>query len=250
LGEESVNTGDVTINGIHINNAGYSGLLEQICGSISNGPQLAIAYANANSINLSFKYPELVKSLNSFDVIHPDGIGIRIAASILKSPLTLAGRFTGSDFYPLLAEEAIKNNFSLYFFGHDDITLGKISETYPNLKIAGTHEGYKFNDTEVIASIDKNPADILIIGLGSPKQETWVSLYRHKLNCKVIICVGEGIKVFAGCKKRGPRFLRSIGLEWLWRFLGNPVKYFGRYVIGNPLFLYRIISIKMRKLAR
>lgn len=250
MGEASENTGGMKINGIYINNTGYAGLIEKISGSIANGPQLAIGYANANSINLSYKYPELVKSLANFDLIHPDGTGIRIAASMLNRPLKNAGKFTGSDFYPLLIEKAIKNNFSMYFFGHDDITLGKISVRYPDLNIAGTHEGYKYNDSEVTASINKYPADILVIGLGTPKQELWTALNRDKLNCRVIICVGDGIKVFAGTKKRGPAFLRSIRLEWVWRFLGNPAKYFGRYFIGNPLFLYRIISIKMRKLAR
>lgn len=244
-----VNTNELVIRGIRISNIGYHGLISVIKRSILDGQQTAIAYANANSINSLYKFPELREWLNEFDIIHPDGSGIRIAATILNKPLTESGKFTGSDLYPLLINEAIINKFTFYFFGHDSGTLGRIAEKNPELIVKGTHKGYDFRDEEVISDINKDPADILIVGLGTPKQERWTAAYRDKIKCKVILCVGEGIKVFAGSKKRGPVFLRTLGLEWLWRFLGDPVKYFRRYIIGNPLFLYRIISIKMRKLA-
>ncbi len=250
MGNFTENTDGLVINGIHISNIGYLDLLAKIKSSIVNGTKSAIGYANANSINLTYKFPELSDTLKKFDIIHPDGIGIRIASSLLNRPLKNTGSFTGSDFYPMLIDEAIHHNFSFYFFGHDKNTLSRISDKYPELLIAGKHEGYNFNDDEMIAEINKTSADILVVGLGTPKQELWTAMNRNKLRCSVILCVGEGIKVFADSKKRGPAFLRKLGLEWLWRFLCNPVKYFGRYIIGNPLFLYRIIAIKMRKLAR
>lgn len=245
-----VNTNGLVIRGISISNIGYSGLLAIIKKSILEGRQTAIAYANANSINSLYEFPELRNWLNRFDIIHPDGSGIRIAARILNKPLTASSKFTGSDLYPLLINEAIRNKFTFYFLGHDSGTLSRISEVNPELIVTGTHEGYNFRDEEVLQDINRNSADILIVGLGTPKQEQWTAANRDKINSKVILCVGEGIKVFAGSKSRGPAFLRSVGLEWLWRFLGNPVKYFRRYIIGNPLFLYRIISTKMRKLAQ
>jgi N-acetylglucosaminyldiphosphoundecaprenol N-acetyl-beta-D-mannosaminyltransferase len=241
--------GHLNINGIKISDTGYAKLLTLINSSIESNTQTAIAYANANSVNLTYKFPELVRALDKFDIIHPDGIGIRIAGAILKNPFTSDERFTGSDFYPLLIEYAVKHKRSFYFFGHDEDTLAKIPAFYPQLKISGVRSGFDLSDEEVLSGIIENPADILVIGLGTPKQEIWTAANRYKLNNKVIICVGEGIKVFAGIKNRGPAFLRAIGLEWLWRFMTNPFMYFRRYFIGNPLFLYRIISIKMRKLA-
>ena len=239
----------LNINGIIITDTGFPELLSVIDKSIVNNKQTAIAYANANSINLSYKYPVLIRSLEQFDMIHPDGTGVRLAARILNKPFGSNHRFTGSDFYPLLINNSIKNKHSYYFFGHDNETLSRISAIYPDLIISGVHSGFNFSDDEVIDDINSHSADILIIGLGTPLQENWTAKYRGKLNSKIIICVGEGIKVFAGNKKRGPVFLRVLGLEWLWRYFTNPFKYFGRYIIGNPLFLYRIISIKMRKLA-
>lgn len=244
MGENFLN-----INGIRISDTEYPELIREINNSIESNSQFTIAYSNAQSINLSFRYPELVNALNKFDIIHPDGIGMRFAASILGEPFKSSEKFTGSDLYPLLINDSIKKDHSFCFFGHDTGTLDRIPEVNPQIKITGLISGYDYIDEEVISEINKVPADILVIGLGTPKQELWTAANRHKLKNKVIICVGEGIKVFAGNKKRGPVFLRTLGLEWLWRFFTNPFKYFGRYIIGNPLFLYRIISIKMRKLA-
>lgn len=240
---------NINIHGIKIDCIDYNELLLQISSAIHDNRKLTIAYANANTVNFSYRSKELIQVLNTFDITHPDGIGIYAASRFLYKNNGLNERFTGSDFYPLLWERSIQEDWKLYFFGHNDSTLAKIPVNLPSLKIAGSHNGYSFNDSEVITQINNSCCDILVIGLGTPLQESWVIKNRDKLQCKVIICVGEGIKVFAGEKNRGPVILRKFGLEWFWRLLTNPFKYFGRYIIGNPLFLYRIFGIKMRKLA-
>jgi N-acetylglucosaminyldiphosphoundecaprenol N-acetyl-beta-D-mannosaminyltransferase len=88
----------------------------------------------------------------------------------------------------------------------------------------------------------------LIIGLGQPLQEKWINDNHAQLNASVLIAVGDGIKVFAGEKRRGPLFMRKLGLEWLIRLFFNPFKYFNRYMVGIPVFLYRIIRAKLSKL--
>lgn len=240
----------VLLNGINIELAGYDELLSAIHNSIINDNKKIIAYANVNSFNLCSKFPELKNYLNSFDIAHPDGVGIRIGLKLLNKKIELPERVTGSDLYALLIKEAIKNNFSFYFFGHDEETLGVIRIENPELIIKGYSAGYEYEDKTVINEINNAAADILVVGLGSPKQEEWVSINSGKVNCKVILIVGDGIKVFAGKKNRGPEFLRKAGFEWLYRFIKNPFKYFKRYIIGNPLFLYRIIVIKIGKLRR
>jgi N-acetylglucosaminyldiphosphoundecaprenol N-acetyl-beta-D-mannosaminyltransferase len=155
-------------------------------------------------------------------------------------------RFSGPDYY-LFNEQAIKFNWGIFFFGHDDITLRKIALKHPRLRITGYHSGYGFTDEDVIQGINESKPDILIVGLGFPKQEKWILKHLSNIECNAVIAVGDGIKVFAGTKIRGPKFMRSIGMEWFIRLLSNPFRYFKRYVIGNPLFLYRIIKLKIRK---
>lgn len=244
-----LNKNKIIINKVIIDNIDYSGLSAKIYLAIDTSKQISIAYANANTINLTYKDKKLIDTLNSFDIIHPDGIGVYFASRYLYGRNIIPDRITGSDLYLVLALNAEKNKWKIFFFGHDEDTLSKISNYIPGLIVSGTHNGFVYDDLEIINQINSSQSDILIVGLGTPIQENWVNKYKTKLNSKVILCVGEGIKVFAGEKRRGPVFLRKFGLEWLTRFIANPIKYFKRYIIGNPLFLYRIFIIKMRKLA-
>lgn len=238
----------VEINGIKIDITDYRGLSSLISNAISTGENIKIGYANANTINLSYRNHRLKEYLGSFDFIHPDGAGIKAAINFLYPGAYKITRFTGSDFYPVFINNSIKNNYKLFFFGHTDDVLSKIPLTHKELKICGMQEGYDYDNNKLIADINASKPDILIIGLGTPLQEKWVFENKSKINVKVIICTGEGIRVFAGIKQRGPVLLRKLGLEWLYRFNTSPLKYFNRYIIGNPLFLYRIIILKMRKL--
>jgi N-acetylglucosaminyldiphosphoundecaprenol N-acetyl-beta-D-mannosaminyltransferase len=237
------------ISGIRIDPVSYTDLLNIIKNGISSGSQVRISYLNAAGFNLLYRKQVPGYSQDNFDIIHADGIGVYLAIRFILGAGVLKERFTGSDFYPLLYNESIKNRYSIFFFGHDDETLSLIHTNLPHLKIAGIQNGYGYNDETVVEKINNSGADILVIGLGFPVQEKWVIANSEKLKCRIILCTGEGIRVFAGTKKRGPEFIQYLGLEWLVRFLSNPVKFFSRYIIGIPLFLYRIIVIKIRNLA-
>ena len=247
---ENINNEKINIFGLQINKVDYGLLLSKIYIAVTQNTKLAIIYANSNTLNKIYKNSELKDKLNSSDIVHPDGIGIYIASRFLYGKNGFRQRMTGSDFYQMLIEEAIKRNWSIYFFGHDACTLKKIKEANSDLNIAGFSEGYDFETDKVINDINKSQAKILIAGLGFPLQEEWIYSNKDKIKCKVIIAVGDGIKVFADTKVRGPLFLRRIGLEWLVRLFGNPNKYWKRYIIGNPLFLYRIIKLKLSKFAK
>jgi len=235
----------VEIGSLKIDKVDYLDLDNEITNAISNKGKLFISYANAHTVNRTYKNKNLADKLNSFDIIHPDGIGIYIASKILYGSNGFKKRISGSDFYPILAELSVKNNFRVFFFGHNEKTLNLINKNYPLLSIAGLQKGYNFDSQLVINSINTVSADILIVGLGFSKQEEWILKHKDELNCNVCISVGDGIKVFAGTKIRGPKFMRTLGLEWFVRFLTNPLKYFNRYIIGNPLFLLRILLIKI-----
>lgn len=241
-------TEKISVCGINIDNITYTELSELLNSRTSAGEKTTITYANADTINRTFSNPGIARELNSFDIVHPDGIGIFIASKILFGKNGLRNRFTGSDFYPFLMDIVLKNNFSLYFFGETDEILSQVIAKHPDIEVSGKHNGYDFNNDEVVADINSSKPDILIVGLGREKQNSWILSNHQNLNCSIIIAVGEGIREIAGEKKRGPVFMRKIGLEWLVRFLHNPIKHFKRYIIGNPLFLCRIITLKLRNL--
>ncbi|MFZ1322531.1 MAG: WecB/TagA/CpsF family glycosyltransferase [Ignavibacteria bacterium] len=180
----------------------------------------------------------------SFNLIHPDGIGVYFASKYLYATDGMNKRFAGSDFYNSLISNSISEGRSFFFFGHTLKELDKIKTNYPALSIAGIQEGYNFNTDEVIKKINKADPDILIIGLSCPIQEKWMFENRDKIKFKIMLAVGDGIRVFSGDKIRGPKILQIAGLEWLIRVFTDPRNNFNRYVKGIPIFIQRIIRFK------
>jgi N-acetylglucosaminyldiphosphoundecaprenol N-acetyl-beta-D-mannosaminyltransferase len=240
----------INIAGINISSLTEESMLELIESSVQKKEKLTIAYCNARTVNYVYRNRDFAAALNNFDITHPDGIGVYIASKFLFGSNGLSNRFSGSDFYAALIQYCISHKRKLFFFGHDNKTLTKIKAVLPHLNISGFQNGYEYDSNGVISEINSSETEILICGLGMPLQEEWILKHNDSLKCSVMICVGEGIKVFSGTKLRGPVLLRKMGLEWFIRFLSNPIKYFGRYILGNPLFLYRIIILKLRNLSR
>ncbi len=164
-------TDTIEIFGIKINKLSDSDFLELIREAINDKLKITIGYANAHTLNSGYSDKSLADLLNSMDYVHPDGIGVLLASKKLFAESGLKNRLTGSDFYPLLIDECIKNNWSIFFFGHHSQTLEKIKQLHPLLKIAGTAEGYDFENNKVIEAINSSHPDILIIGLSFPLQE-------------------------------------------------------------------------------
>ena len=229
---------------IEINNISYHELLDSINSSINTNEKNLMTYANAHTINCSLADEHLLNSLKEFDIIHPDGLGIYLASKFLYGVNGFKKKITGSDFYIKLIQEGIKNSWSFYFFGDSDETLIRISKVNPDLVVKGFCNGYNFINESILKNINQDSPDILIVGLGTPKQEEWIAKNKPHLLVNVIIAVGDGIKVFAGNKKRGPQLIQKIGLEWFIRFLYEPKRLWKRYFLGIPLFIFRVIKFK------
>lgn len=230
--------------GIQLNNISYLEILDSIQYAIQNQTKLSICYVNVNSINLSFGNESIKNLFSNFDIVHPDGFGVYLGLKILFGKKGPSNRMSGSDLYESLIQYGIEHNYNFFFFGDKDITLNQINSHYPKLKIVDTQNGYKFDSLALINKINQSNADILIVGLGTPKQEKWIVENKQSINSKVIIAVGDGIKVFSGTKKRGPKLLQIIGLEWLVRLFFDPKRLWKRYFIGIPLFIFRVIKFK------
>ncbi|MCX7877157.1 MAG: WecB/TagA/CpsF family glycosyltransferase [Ignavibacteria bacterium] len=234
----------IQIGKLNINPLDYDSLLKIIRGAIEKIDKTSIAYANANSFNIAYCNAAFKENLNGFNVIHPDGIGIFIASRLLYGKYGFRSRFTGSDFYELLLREIRQYKWKIFLFGDSDITLKKVQLRNPDIQISGYQNGFIYDSAKLIEKINESTPDILFVGLPTPLQEKFVAENFNKIDTKVIICVGDGIKVLAGTKIRGPVIFRKLGLEWLVRLISNPFRYFRRYVFGIPIFLFRIFKLK------
>lgn len=234
----------IQLFGIKFNNVSYEEILNSIQIAIQIGNQLTICYANVNSINLLISDEKIKQLFPEFNILHPDGFGVFLGSKILFGKHGFSYRQSGSDLYQQIIEKAILNVWKLFIFGDTSETLEKMENKYSKLSIVGKRNGYVFDNEKLLFEINNSKPDILIVGLGTPKQEEWIVENKNKINAKVIIAVGDGIKVFAGNKIRGPKIFQKIGLEWFIRFLYEPKRLWKRYFIGIPLFIFRIIKFK------
>jgi N-acetylglucosaminyldiphosphoundecaprenol N-acetyl-beta-D-mannosaminyltransferase len=234
----------VNILSVVLHNLSYSEILHSIQLSVQNQNQIAICYVNVNSINLSVIKDNIKNLFSEFNIVHADGFGVFLGSRILYGKNGLAHRLSGSDLYERLIIDSKRFDYKLFFFGDRNETLNQIKIKHPQLNVVGTQNGFEFDSTSVISNITQNDPDILIVGLGTPKQEEWIVQNKQELKVSVIISVGDGIKVFSGTKRRGPKIIQIIGLEWLVRLFFEPKRLWKRYFIGIPLFIFRVIKYK------
>ena len=125
----------------------------------------------------------------------------------------------------------------------------KLAARYPDLRIAGCHHGYfarRSNEEDTLLSqIAQSAPDILFVGFGTPLQEHWVLDTYDRIEAKVVWPIGALVDYLSGRVSRCPQWMQCRGLEWLYRLALEPRRMFGRYVIGNPLFLARVLRERL-----
>jgi N-acetylglucosaminyldiphosphoundecaprenol N-acetyl-beta-D-mannosaminyltransferase len=145
-----------------------------------------------------------------------------------------------------LCEEAARRGLRIYLYGAVPKTLDDLSRrlrtNYPGLKIAGCYAPpfrplTAEEEAEVRESIESSRADILFVGLSTPKQEKWMSAHCRTITGLTMIGVGAAFDIHAGRVRQAPAFLQQLGLEWLFRLVTEPARLWRRYVLITPRFL-------------
>lgn len=216
-----------------------------------------------NSLGYAFtrpRHPELLNVLRSSDMVTADGFPIIWLSKIVGKPLKQ--RVTGSDLTPALATRAAKEGLSLFLLGGAEgvaaAAANSLQLANPKLKIAGTSapfvntqgpalKDFAADDEALLKNINSSGTDILLVGLGNPKQELWFNRNRHKLQVPVAIGVGGTFEFITGTVKRAPRWMQKCNLEWLFRITQDPARLWRRYATGMiklgvltaPLIYYR-----------
>jgi N-acetylglucosaminyldiphosphoundecaprenol N-acetyl-beta-D-mannosaminyltransferase len=231
------------IFGIRINNLTLQEALAWIFAKRTSGRCEVGFFVNVHSVNIAVEKPAFKNCLNRADCVFADGSGVRMAAAHLGEKLL--SNLNGTDLLPHICRLAAQNNQSIYFLGSEAGIAQKAAEnlqaTYPGMRIAGSHHGYfKAEDNaQIIAQINQSGADICLVAMGSPVQEQWLLDHANQLQCATALAVGGLFDFYSGKIPRAPRWLRELGFEWVWRLIQEPGTKFKRYVIGNPVFLFR-----------
>jgi N-acetylglucosaminyldiphosphoundecaprenol N-acetyl-beta-D-mannosaminyltransferase len=227
-------------------------LIHEMDLAISSNSKRLILSGNIYSFNLCYENRWLRDFFNKSDIVRLDGEGLRLGARLLG--METPKRMTWADFAWSLSEIACQKNWSLYFLGGKpgvaDQASDRLTAVYPGLKIVGIKDGY-FNKSQtseenaiVLAEINRVKPDILIVGFGMPVQEHWLLENRAQIGANIIITGGAVFDYISGELKRGPGWMTDHGLEWLSRLIIEPGRLWKRYIIGNPLFILRVLKQK------
>lgn len=244
-----MNRSRIEILGVGVDPVTVDDLHAEIRRLVNGGRGGLILNVNAHCLNLCYQDPTLRDFLNHADMVFCDGAGVMLAARILGAHIP--ERITYADWMWQLAAFAEAEGLSLYFLGgrpeFASLTAERLKERFPRLRIVGIQHGFFNRDVNssdneaVVQEINALGPDILVVGFGMPLQEYWLMENRRRIDVGVALTGGAVFGYVSGKLQRGPRLLTDNGFEWLSRLLLEPRRLWRRYLLGNPLFLVRVL---------
>ncbi|MBA3942946.1 MAG: flippase-like domain-containing protein [Herpetosiphonaceae bacterium] len=241
----------VELLGVRVDCLDTASMLERVGTWCEQRRSRTIAYANAHCLNLAATHPDYRAILKRTDLVYSDGIGVVLAARLLGG-VTLH-KATGADWIDQFCGLAATKGWRIFILagrpGIAERACAVLQERYPSLQLVGTCDGFfhSKSETAVIDELGKTQPHVLFVGMGTPHQEQWIDHHHGALPHTVCWPVGALFDYVAEVEPRAPRWMRATGLEWAWRLLVDPRGKWRRYVLGNPLFVYRVLCQKWRQ---
>lgn len=239
----------VDVLGVGISAINMEMTLAEVTRWVENaGPSRYVCVTGVHGVMESQSDPELLRIHNESGMTTPDGM-----------PMVWAGRRAGADWMSrvygpdlMLAvlERAAERGWKSFFYGGQEgvpeILAGRLSKRFPALEIVGTHsppfrELTPAEDDAIIERINDSGADLVWVGLSTPKQERWMASHVGKLRAWVIFGVGAAFDIHAGTLPQAPLWMQRNGLEWVFRLVKEPRRLAKRYLRNNPAFVWAIV---------
>jgi N-acetylglucosaminyldiphosphoundecaprenol N-acetyl-beta-D-mannosaminyltransferase len=188
---------------------------------------------------------------NAAGLVTPDGMPL-VWMNHMQGNKEVA-RVYGPDLMLAMCEKSQTTGYKHFFYGGADgvpkLLKDKLTARFPELAVVGTYSPpfralTEEEDAGIIKMIDDSGADIVWVGLSTPKQERWMSVHIGRLQAPVMIGVGAAFDFHAGLKSQAPSWMQKRGLEWFYRLITEPRRLWKRYLINNPMFL-SLIALQM-----
>lgn len=225
----------------------FSGSLDDISTS-----KKLITTLNAHSYNTLHKDIAFKEAIQKSDILLPDGVSMVWASRFIKGENIK--KIAGEDLFYHEMKRVNKLKGKCFFLGSTNENLRLIKERaykeFPDVSIHSYSPPFKpvFDNEDNQTIIDKInivKPDVLFIGMTAPKQEKWAFENSNKIDAIHICCIGAVFDFYAGTIKRAPTWMINKGLEWLYRLLKEPKRMWRRYIIGNTIFIFRILGTKI-----
>ena len=213
-------------------------------GSRGAAPCRTICVTSVHGVITAFRRPAVRAALNSADIATPDGMPIVWALRSFGAKKQ--ARVYGPTLMLKLCEQAARLGQRLFLYGAREDTLDalceRLKDRFPALIIAGSHSPpfrplTRAEDAQCTQMILQSDADIVFVGISTPKQEHWMAEHRDRLAGVIMVGVGAAFDFHAGRLKQAPQWMQRAGLEWFFRLLMEPRRLWRRYILETPLFL-------------
>jgi N-acetylglucosaminyldiphosphoundecaprenol N-acetyl-beta-D-mannosaminyltransferase len=237
----------VDVLGVGISAIDPTDALGEVTRWIDNGLQHYVCVTGVHGVMESQGDPELMRIHNESGLTTPDGMPMVWAARIAGAKNTQ--RVYGPDLMLAVCERAAQRGWGCFLYGATEEVLEQLrstlSDRYPGLKIVGTHSPpfralTPAEDEAVVRQINESGAQIVWVGLSTPKQERWMASHIGRVNASALFGVGAAFDMHAGKLRQAPRWMQRSGLEWLFRLASEPRRLWRRYAVNNPRFVLAI----------
>lgn len=207
-----------------------------------------VTFLNAHNANVACSDPEFADALSDFLVL-PDGVGVDIAGRLLYGA-AFPANLNGTDFVPAFLRST-NVPLSVGLLGatrrNAEAAAAALAALAPQHSFVVIHDGFfgKDEQPKVLGRLAAVRPDILLVAMGVPRQEFWIDRYITERHCTLPIAVGALLDFLSGAVPRAPSWMRRLRLEWLFRLFVEPGRLWRRYVVGNPLFLARVLRQRL-----
>ena len=206
-----------------------------------------VAFINAHCLNIASKDGHYKQVLKKCSAVFADGIGARIGAAMMG--YKVEENVNGTDMFPLLAHKP----YRIYLLGGSPevakTALAKSRMISGCAEFIGCADGFfrEKREDEVFAELAELKPDLVLVAMGVPKQEVWIYENLSRFPGCTAIGVGGLLDFVSERIPRAPLWMRKCNIEWCFRLYQEPVRLFKRYIIGNPLFIARVLQSKFRR---
>jgi N-acetylglucosaminyldiphosphoundecaprenol N-acetyl-beta-D-mannosaminyltransferase len=246
----------VNVLGVGVSAINMAQALETIEGWISRGDRRYVCVSGVHGIMESQADPVLRDIHNSAGLVTPDGMPLVWLSRMYGHEHV--ERVYGPDLMLALCARSESRGYRHFLYGGAGgvpvLLTARLRQRFPRLNIVGSYSPpfrplSEEEDAEVVRMMNESGADIVWVGLSTPKQERWMREHVGRLDAAVLIGVGAAFDFHAGVKKQAPRWMQRNGLEWLFRLGSEPRRLWKRYLVNNPRFIYGVLlqATKLRR---
>jgi len=224
----------------------FEGAIEYATGLLDANQVSQVVTINPEMFNTAKTDQEFSAILDNAEMVIPDGVGVKLGLKIMGENVD---RIAGCDFARRMIDIAAQKEMGVALIGAKPEIVEKavqnLTNEVPNINIVYYHDGYFNSNEEILNELKLRNAKLILVALGSPKQEKFINEAKSILKDGLMIGVGGSFDVWSGMVQRAPKIYQKLGLEWLYRTIKQPER-FKRIFPALPLFVLKVLDYKFR----